>query len=590
MTFDQVAVFAVLAMAMVLFIRGPLRYDIVALVALLALVAVGIVPVEHAFSGFGHPAVITVAAVLVISRALQAAGVVDLIVRFLAPTRRDTHRQIGATCGLAALLSAFMNNVGALALMLPVALRNAAKTGRSPSKFLMPLSFASLLGGLVTLIGTPPNIIIATFRVQSEGVPFGMFDFTPVGLSVAVVGLLYITLVGWRLIPGRGADTEAGDRFHIEAYVSEVRLVPESPLVGTQIRKIEQLCENEATVMAILRGKRRLLAPGGGERLEQDDILLLEGDPAALQPLIESGGLLQVGEEEVDPKLLRSDDIRLVEAVVMPNARLEGWSMRGLKMHEHFGVNLLAVSRQGQSPKTRLGSIRFKVGDVILLQGDRTTLKQVLPTLGCLPLAERGLNVVRRRRILLPVGIFAVAIAATALGWVPVQIAFVTAVVALVVSGGLPLREAYRSIEWPIVILLGALIPVGEALHATGGTEVIAGGIITLASGMPLWGMLALLMVSSMLLSDLIHNSPTAVLMAPVAIGIAEGLGLSADAFLMAVAVGAASPYLTPIGHQSNTLVMGPGGYRFGDYWRMGAPLDLLILCVAVPLIVWVWL
>jgi di/tricarboxylate transporter len=351
-----------------------------------------------------------------------------------------------------------------------------------------------------------------------------MFDFTPVGLSVAVVGLLYITLVGWRLIPGRGADTEAGDRFHIEAYVSEVRLVPESPLVGTQIRKIEQLCENEATVMAILRGKRRLLAPGGGERLEQDDILLLEGDPAALQPLIESGGLLQVGEEEVDPKLLRSDDIRLVEAVVMPNARLEGWSMRGLKMHEHFGVNLLAVSRQGQSPKTRLGSIRFKVGDVILLQGDRTTLKQVLPTLGCLPLAERGLNVVRRRRILLPVGIFAVAIAATALGWVPVQIAFVTAVVALVVSGGLPLREAYRSIEWPIVILLGALIPVGEALHATGGTEVIAGGIITLASGMPLWGMLALLMVSSMLLSDLIHNSPTAVLMAPVAIGIAEGL------------------------------------------------------------------
>ncbi len=590
MTFDQGAVFAVLASAMVLFIWGPWRYDIVAVLALLAVVLLGIVPLDHAFSGFGHPAVITVAAVLVISRALEAAGLVDLIVRFLAPTRHATYRQIGATCGLVALLSAFMNNVGALALMLPVALRNAAKTGSSPSRVLMPLSFASLLGGLVTLIGTPPNIIIASFRGASEGVPFGMFDFTPVGLVVAVAGIVFVTVIGWRLIPQRLPDDALGDRFHIEAYVTEARLPEGSPLIGAQVRKIEQLCENEATVMAILRGKRRILAPSGAERLEPDDILLLEGDPAALSPLIESDGLLKMGGQEVDPEMLRSEDISLVEAVVMPNARVEGWSMRGLKMHEHFGVNLLAVARQGQAPKTRLGSIRFKVGDVLLMQGERTTLREVLSTLGCLPLADRGLNVVRRRRIILPSVIFALAIAVSALGFWPVQIAFVAAVAALVISGALALKDIYRSVEWAVIVLLGALLPVGEALQMTGGTDLIAEAIIGLAGAVPLWGMLALLMVTSMLLSDLVHNSPTAVLMAPIAISIAHGLGLSADAFLMAVAVGAASPYLTPIGHQSNTLVMGPGGYDFGDYWRMGLPLDMLIVATAVPMIMWVWM
>jgi di/tricarboxylate transporter len=591
MTFEQGVVFVVLAAAMALFIWGRWRYDIVALLALLAAVYLGIVPPKAAFAGFGHPAVITVAAVLVISRAMQISGVANHLARLLAPTRHSTQRQVAATSSLAAVLSAFMNNVGALALMLPVSLRNARRSGRSPSQLLMPLSFATLLGGLITLIGTPPNIVIATFREQFAGTPFKMFDFSPVGLAVAAAGLIYITAFGWRLMPRhRRSEADAKDLFQIEAYLTEAVVPEHSTLAGQQVRMLEQLCENELTVMAIIRGRRRVLAPAGVEQLRKHDILILEGDPSALEPLFQGAKLEQTGHHEVSANQLRSENVRLVEAVLKPNSPIEGQSMRGLRMHDRYGINLLAVARQGRPPMTRLGSIRFRTGDVLLLQGERNAMQQALPALGCLPLADRGLRLARRRRILLPIGIFGAAIAAAAYGFVPVQIAFVTAVAALIVSQTLSVRDVYEAIEWPIILLLGALIPIGEALQSTGSTALITQAIFSLAGEVPTWLMLASLMVASMLLSDLIHNTPTAVLMAPIGVSIAERLGLPIDPFLMAVAVGSASPYLTPIGHQSNTLVMGPGGYHFGDYARMGLPLDILIVSVAVPMIMWVWL
>jgi di/tricarboxylate transporter len=546
---------------------------------------------HDAFAGFGHPAVITVAAVLVIGRALQVSGVVDYLVRFLAPARGSTVRQIAATGALASTLSAFMNNVGALALMLPVTVRNAYRAGRPSSLVLIPLSFATLLGGLVTLIGTPPNIVIASFREEAVGIPFKMFDFTPVGLAVAVVGLLYLATVGWRLVPrDRQGEAEARDLFRIKAYITEARVPEQSPLVGEPVRKVEQLCDNEISVMAIYRGRRRMLAPAGVERLWRNDVLILEGDPAALEPLLDGSKLEQTGRKDFSDEDLRSDEIRLVEAVLMPNSPIEGRSMRGLRMHDRYGVNLLAVAREGMAPRASLGSIRFRTGDVLLLQGERNTLQQALTAMMCLPLVDRGLRVPRQRPIHVPLAVFGAAIAAAEVGLVPVQIAFVTVVATLVVFGTLSLREVYESVEWPVILLLGALIPIGEALQSTGGTALIAGAVVGLAGEVPTWAMLALLMIVSMLLSDLIHNTPTAVLMAPIAVSIGQALGLPIDAFLMAVAVGSASRYLTPIGHQSNTLVMAPGGYRFSDYARVGALLDVLIVLTAVPMIMWVWL
>jgi di/tricarboxylate transporter len=591
MSTDQALIVTVLALTMALFVWGRWRYDLVAVTALLAATYLGLVPAEHAFAGFGHPAVVTVAAVLMISRALQASGVVDVLAGLLARVPHTATAQVGAHGLVTAVFSAFMNNVGALALMLPVALRNLAGSPWPPSTLLMPLSFASLLGGLVTVIGTPPNIIIATFRAELVGEPFGMFDFTPVGLPVAVAGMLFVTLAGWRLLPRREEQRLSGsERFSLRRYVSQATLPADSPLVGSEVRDIERLCSNEVTVMAIIRGDRRIVAPRGAETMAAQDVIVLEGDAAALKPLFEASGLVHVGSDEVDLAGLESDDVQVIEVVVMPGSPIEGSSMRGLRMHEHFGINLLAVARKGGAPMTRLGNVRFRVGDVLLLQGERKTLREEFGNLGCVPLRGRGLSLQTRRRVWLPVATFAAAILATSLGVVPIQIAFVSAVAVLLLSRSMTLRDAYRSIEWPVIILLGALIPVGEALHATGTTLLIAQMMLDVAGDLSVAWLLALLMAVSMLLSDLVHNSPTAILMAPIAISLADALGLGPDAFLMAVAIGAASPYLTPVGHQSNTLVMGPGGYRFGDYWRMGLPLDMLILIVAVPLIMLFWI
>jgi len=589
LTIDQIAVTAILALAMVLFVWNRWRYDVVAVAALLAGVGAGVVPVTEAFFGFGHPAVITVAAVLVMSQGLQRSGIVDRIATLITSFGRAPWTETVLTAGVTASLSAFMNNVGALALMLPVAVRNAGRSGTAPSRVLMPLAFSSLLGGLVTLIGTPPNIVIAAARAEASGQPFAMFDFTAVGLPIALAGLAFIALFGRQLLPKRFKKGPAEERFKLGAYLLEAHILPQSPLAGKTVGDLEDLCDNEITVMAIFRDGDRELAPDSQSRLQAGDVLIFQGDPLAIQPLLEQRGLLSLGDGNVNQDLLSSDDVIMVEAIVMPKAPIEGRSMRRLRMHETYGVNLLAMARQSKAPAARLARVSFQAGDVLLLQGRRATLQKILPMLGCVPLAKRGFNPPQTATSWLPLLIFAAAVLSAALGILPVQIAFVGAVLGMVLTNTIPLREVYSSIEWPVIVLLGSLIPIGEALKATGTTDLIAGGLGSVAGDLPFWAMLALVMATSMLLSDLVHNTPTAVLMAPIGLSLAATLGLPADALLMAIAVGAASPYLTPIGHQSNTLVMGPGNYRFGDYWRFGLPMDLVILLVGVPMIIWVW-
>lgn len=564
----------------------------VAGIALMACLYSGIVPFEKAFEGFAHPAVITVASVLVISQALQASGIVEFFLRYLAFTRHSITTQIAANAGITAILSGFMNNIGALALMLPVTLRDARKAKRSASKLLMPLSFASLLGGLTTLIGTPPNIIIATFRADNSGEAFSMFDFTPVGLVTAIAGFTFLVLIGWRLLPRKEGCEEDGTQAHHQfaRYSFEFRIPENSALISTTIGKLEERCEHEVSVLAIFRNAKRRLAPSINEQLQADDTLLVEGDSESLQPMLEIPGLIEAGAKSVDTDWSRSPDVRVIEAVVMPNSVVEGMSMRQARIHERFGVNLLAVAREGREARARLKHLRFKTGDVLLLQGEKEALKVACKNLGCLAIKNRGFEITPRRGAILTPALFMLGILASAFGLVPVQIAFTSVVGALVILRLVSLQEAYNSIEWPVIVLLGFLIPVGEALQSTGATSLISGAIVGVAIDVPVWALLAIIMITSMLLSDLVHNTPTAVLMAPIAYSVALGMDYSTDAFLMAVAVGAASPYLTPIGHQSNTLVMGPGGYSFGDYWRVGLPLDVVIVCTAVPMIILVWL
>ncbi len=590
MTFPQIYIFAVLVATLTLFIWGRWRYDVVALLALLAVVIGGLVPPEKAFDGFGHPAVITVAAVLVISRAIQNSGLIGWLARGLEAFNQRPETQTAAVVLLVGVLSAFMNNVGALALLLPVVIHTARKSDRSPGTLLMPLSFGSLLGGLVTLIGTPPNIIIATYRGTLGQEPFGMFDFAPVGIVIAIVGALFIALVGWRLIPAReGQGTNGDSLFHIEGYISEVIVPRKSGLSGTPIRDLlAPAGEGEIVAVALQRKSRRRLKPNLNDTVRIDDRLLLEGSAEAIETIVHETGLRLAGPGALDPSMLKSDDVHFVEAVVTPNSRLVGRTVGQAMLGRRHGLNLLALARQGRPIRDELRKVRLRAGDVLLLQGDAQAMPESLSAIGCLPLAERDLAL-HRLPSPLPLIVFAAAIASSVLGLLPIPVAFTGAVVALVLSRGVSLRELYSSVDWSVIVLLAAMVPVGLAVEESGATALIADGVARLAETLPPWSVVLVILLVAMVLSDVMNNAATAVLMAPLAVGVADRISVSPDPLLMAVAVGSSCAFLTPIGHQSNVLVMGPAGYRFGDYWRMGLPLEVIIVIVSVPTIMWIW-
>jgi len=589
MTFDQGLAVGIVAGMMVLFVWGRWRYDLVASLALLAAVGVGIVPADKAFTGFSDDIVIIVGSALVVSAAVARSGVIERAVRALGPYLVTVQRQLIALVGSVTIMSGFVKNIGALAMLMPIAFQLSRRTGTSASSLLMPMSFGALLGGIVTLVGTSPNIIVSRVREQILGEPYGMFDFTPVGAGIAIVGFIFL-IFGWRLLPQdrKGAATmEAA--FNLEAYTTEV-LIPEgSPAVGVTIKALEDLGEGEVEVITLLRGRQRRYEPAGNVVIKADDILILQGEPSALERIVVLENLkLTRDDKKTQNGDTPTDEIGVMEAVIMPESELVGASVGQLQLFDRHGVNLLAVSRKGRRIAHRLRSVKLKTGDVIVLQGNLTTMPETLGELRCLPLAERDLRI-GRKASLLPIGILALAMGLVAFNVVTISVAFFGAAVLLLLVKSLTLRAAYDAIAWPILIMLGALIPVSDALRTTGATDLIASGLSMMASGMPSILALALLLVVAMAVTPFLNNAATVLVMAPIAATFAKQIGLNPDPFLMAVAIGAACDFLTPIGHQCNTLVMGPGGYRFGDYWRLGLPLSLIVVMVGVPLIALVW-
>jgi di/tricarboxylate transporter len=586
---DHNIVFGVLILTLLLFAWGRIRHDLVALIALLILVITGIIDPARAFTGFGHPAVITVAAVLVIGKALEFSGLIDVIGKWVLKLGSSLLLQIFTLSVIVAVASAFMNNVGALAIMMPVAIHLARKSGNPPSRILMPIAFASLLGGMTTLIGTPPNIIIATFRADEAGEPFGMFAFTPVGVVIAIAGIAFISLVGWRLLPTRKAQKADSELFDIDDYIFEAEVLKDSVIRGKSLLELTSVSKADVQILGIVRNDKRIHAPGQDEIFELKDIIIIESDAKELKTFIKDTKVKLIGDKKFRKDAKGSDKIAITEAVVMTGSPLIGETAASLRMRSRYGINLLAVARREHNIHKRIDNVKFRTGDVLLLQGREHALSDTIISIGSLPLARRGLRLGYKTKIPLALGIFTVSIILIVTGLLPVQIAFVMAATAMILARILPLKELYTSIDWPVIVLLGAMIPVGGALETSGGAEKISALIIGLNTLLPPWALLATVMVSTMLLSDIINNAATVVLMAPVALGVANGLGLSNDPFLMAVAIGASCAFLTPIGHQSNTLVMGPGGYKFTDYWRMGLPLDIIIVSIAVPMILWVW-
>jgi di/tricarboxylate transporter len=586
---EATLVYLILGATLAAFVWGRFRYDLVALLALFSAVLLGVVEAGEAFAGFGHPAVITVAAVLVLSRGFQHSGLVDWISRLTLKAGGRPTVQVLVLTLTVALLSAFMNNVGALALLLPVAIRMAREHNLPPSRLLMPLAFGSLLGGLLTLIGTPPNIIVSAYRAEQTGEGFGMFAFAPVGGGVLLAGLVFLVLLGWRLTPERKGQASADDLFETADYLSELEVSEDSKALGWTLHELSEACGERIPVAAVIRGDQRTPGHRFRQALKKGDILLIEAEPEELQLIQEKGGLVLGGEGKFAGKLSEAEDLQLVEAVVRTDSRLVNRSVADLRLQTRHNLQLLAVARDGGRHKERLSKIRLRPGDVLLLQGEESELAERLPELGCLPLANRNLQLGMPRRLILSVALFGGAVAAMVAGLLPAPVALGLAALLSVMTGVLPLRDAYAGIDWPIIVLLGALIPVGQALETSGGAELLAQALLLHAATWSPVLALVLLFVVTQALSDIVNNAAAALLMAPIGAALAVGYGTSADPFLMAVAVGASCSFLTPIGHQSNTLVMGPGGYRFSDYWKVGLPLTFIVLLTAIPLILVVW-
>jgi di/tricarboxylate transporter len=556
---------------------------------LIAAVATGLVRPEDAFSGFSNDIVIIVGGALVVSAAIAQTGVPELVLQSISRHINSIRFQVLVLVATVTVLSAFIKNVGALALMIPLAFQIAKRSSISPSCFLMPMSFGALLGGLMTQIGTSPNIIVSRARQDIVGEPFSMFDFTPVGATLAIVGVLFLTF-GYRVLPARTRTTVSMDEaLSVKKYVTDAEVGPESPMIGKTVAELQALAQSEAKVVAILKPDGTRAAPLPDAELNARDIVILEGDPHALERIVSSGRLQLESGHRVPQAKQPQAEISNIEAVIGVNSPLIGLSAQASALFERFGVNLLAVSRTGERLTERLGTITLRAGDIIVLQGNLAHMPDHLKALDCLPLAERTLHLGKARRALVPILILVAAMAMTSVGLVPVPVAFFSAAVLMVLTGAVTLRQVYQTVDWPIIVLIAALIPVSEALRETGGSDLIATWLSHVASGLPAYGALALILGAAMLVTPFLNNAATVLVMAPIAISFSNSLGYKPDAFLMAVAIGAGCDFLTPIGHQCNTLVMGPGGYRFGDYARLGAPLSLLVILVAVPTLLLVW-
>ncbi len=587
MTFHQSSLLVILVLLLVFLVWGKWRYDVVALGALFVAGLLGIVPQGELFSGFGNPATITVVLVLIISFGLTRSGAVDYVLPILEPLQAKPFLHITALTFLAAFLSMFMNNVGALALLMPVAIQSTSKAGRPPATVLMPLSFGSILGGLVTLIGTPPNILVASYREDVTGEAFSMFDFSPVGGIVALCGISFMLLFGWRLVKVR-KQTAGAELFEIEEYLFELKLGKESALIGQTAGAVKKMLIEEKMDLLSLEHKDKMLRVvdvDNDRELATGMRLMIQGPHDDVQKFAKDNNLALHTALNGMQELLHSEDKEFAEVVVTPNSELVGSTPASSRFNARFKVNLLAASRSGQPHRRRLREFKFAVGDVLLLYGEEEKLQDAIARMDCYPLARRTLSTGQSRKAVEALVIFTTGIALVAAGVFSIQLALGLATVAMALRGIIPVKEFYEGVDWPVVVLLGAMIPLGSALETTGTMDLLVSGFLGVAGGLPPVVILTLLLVVTMSVSDVLNNAATAILMAPIAYNVAIFLNLNPDAFLMAIAVGASCAFLTPIGHQNNALIMGPGGYQFGDYWRMGLPLELVIVSVAVPML-----
>lgn len=623
MSLDQILFFLLLGVILGLMLWGRMRHDLVAAAGLFIAIILGFVPEDVAFSGFSNPAVLIVALVLIASRALENSGALNFIGAHLAGEKRSVPVHVMITSGVGALLSAVINNVAALAMLMPLDNQAAQKAKRPLGLTLMPLGFATILGGMITLIGTPPNIIAAAFREKELGAPYQMFDFTPVGLAVAAAGLLFVALIGWRLIPRREAGS--GLALKPEEFLAELSVATESPVIGKVVAQLDADAEkSDVFVVGLERAGKRLPGRARFADIREDDILIVEGSTDALAAFIKATGLQAAvrsaddGEAEAqveangaepgrpdtepadtpdpdgtgregEPKESAPRSLAIVEAVVRTDSPIAWRTAKAFKLRSRYGVTLLGIVRGSETLRKNLSDQAIHPGDLLLISGTDEDVQRAEDWLGLIPMHAASVAKPSPYRIGLAVGLFAAAITVAATGFLSFTTTIAIAAAAYAATGLVPAREFYQQIEWSVVVMLACLLPLGVAFDHVGGTSLVTGWLLDLTQGQPPVVALICLMVVTMTLSDVLNNVATMVIAAPIALTTAAALHVNPDTFLMGVAVAASCAFLTPIGHKNNTLIMGPGGYRFGDYWRLGLPLEIIVLVVAVPMLLWVW-
>ena len=589
MTLSQGLAFGLIGGTLLLFIWGRLRYDLVSLGALLVGVFLGVVPSAHAFDGFKSDVVVIIAAALVVSAAFARSGVVEVIMRPVLSRLTSERTQVPVLTTATALLSMATKNVGALAILMPVAQQVSRKSGTAISRLLMPMATASLLGGLVTLVGTSTNIIVSQVREQTLGKPFNMFDFAPVGLSLTALALLFLAF-GYRLLPkDRTGQTPLAETLAQNTYVTEAHAPDDWSHGRKRISELKAEAGGEVEITSLVRDGDRRVLPHANTVVRPGDVLMLEGEADVLHKAIAGWKMTPHRAEKPLEKHEAKEEIRSIEAVVGAESPLIGRSAQGAELQSQYNVKLLALARAGRRVTQRLTTAAIRAGDILVLRGPESDLPHALSEIGALPLAERAVRLGSKRPLLMPAVILACAMVAVAFKLIPIAIAFTAAAVLMVFTRTISMRDAYASLDGPVLVLIGALTPVSEALHRTGGADILAGAFTAVFGHLSPEIVLGALMLSAMICSPFMHNAPTVLILGPVAVGVAKRLGLSPDPLLMAVATGAGCDFLTPVGHQCNTMVLGPGGYRFSDYARLGAPLSFLVILVGTPLIAFFW-
>lgn len=584
MTIDIIVVFIILLGAIALFSRDNIPVDLTAMIIMGSLLLTGIITPEEGISGFSNTATVTVAAMFILSAGLFSTGALNFVGTFLTRmTKKNYLSGLLSMLLMVGIISAFINVTAVVAIFMPVVIRMAAKSGISPSRFLIPLSFGSLFGGVNTLIGTSTNILVSSIAYQHGLKSFGMFEMTPLGVIVLTTGIIYLMLTSWKLLPDRKKPDNLAEEFHLEDYITEIIVLPESKSANKEIRNSPLVRDLDLDIIEIHRGEKNKILPSPITIIMPGDVLRVRCNIEKLKELKTREGILLKTETSFSD--LNLDSSRLVEAVVTSGSRLRGRTIKNINFRDTFGATVLAIRHRGRLMRENMGNTIIIPGDVLLIEVKKDWLPELRRNSAFVIISEVAPLKQRKGKIIPAVIILFAVVLSAATGIFPVVTSAVIGSVLYILTGIITLEQAYRAVEWRVIFLLAGVLTLGIAMEKTGAAGMIASSLLTMIGDFGPAALVSAFFFLTLVFTNFISNNATAALIAPIAIITADSLGVNSRPFLMAVTFAASLSFATPVGYQTNTMIFGPGKYKFTDFVKIGLPLDIIIWLMASLLI-----